>query len=613
MTKTESIKIVTPVGMLGYAFNDEELSKAVEEGCEAIIMDSGSTDSGPQKLGLGKMTCPKESYIRDLNSLVSSVYHNSVKLIIGSAGGDGTNAHVDELVEIIQNAATTNNYKLKVLKIYSNIDKAIVIDSFQNGGISSCGSSPELTYENIEDSVTIVGQMGHEPFLEAMQKTPDFDIIIAGRAYDPAPYAAYCLFRGFTDLGIAYNMGKVMECGGQCLVPKSKIAIAEVWNNYFEISTVTPGVKCTEQSLAAHTLYEKTRPDLLPGPGGILDLRKTKFFENERKAGATGTEFIKSDEYTIKLEAAKVCGYRAIFTGIIADPILISNIEGYLASIKKHVESIFTTENFKLNINTYGNGSEFNLPHEQQKGDSVFLFGDVIAETQGQATNIASMARVAAVHAPYPNQLATAGNLAMPIIPLEVPLGEYCEFSIYHTMKVSSALILFPWSVVQISNNKDLPVKLPQTTKRNNDVDPESTKHSTKPFTPATDDTYMEYQLPKNMKKAEEGFKYLYTIAKVVRSKNAGPFEITMDVIFKNKETFEHVKECNALNEDKLSDVYQVQKNDIKALMFYSPCNAFKLTFARKHTSGSYMDNDIHGSQKHVPLMFIQIPDPEAS
>jgi hypothetical protein len=47
--------------------------------------------------------------------------------------------------------------------------------------------------------------MGHEPYLKAMQENPDFDIIIGGRAYDPSPYAAYCLYKGFKNMGM-YSM-----------------------------------------------------------------------------------------------------------------------------------------------------------------------------------------------------------------------------------------------------------------------------------------------------------------------------------------------------------------------------------------------------------------------
>ena len=62
----DSMKIVTPVGMLGYGYSTPLLYKGFKMGAQAIILHSGSTDSGPQKLALGETACHRESYIRDL-------------------------------------------------------------------------------------------------------------------------------------------------------------------------------------------------------------------------------------------------------------------------------------------------------------------------------------------------------------------------------------------------------------------------------------------------------------------------------------------------------------------------------------------------------------------
>ena len=72
---------------------------------------------------------------------------------------------------------------------------------------------PELTQAEVDAATEIVGQMGAEPFLQAWQEFGDLDLIIAGRAYDPAPTAALGLRRGM-DPALAWHMGKIMECGG---------------------------------------------------------------------------------------------------------------------------------------------------------------------------------------------------------------------------------------------------------------------------------------------------------------------------------------------------------------------------------------------------------------
>ena len=106
-TKTALCGIVTPVGMLGYGYDDSELQRGLElclsQGlATAIILDSGSTDSGPQKLALGSMTMPRAAYLRDMGKLVRAVMDHHVPLIIGSAGGDGSDAHVQVIVDCVR-------------------------------------------------------------------------------------------------------------------------------------------------------------------------------------------------------------------------------------------------------------------------------------------------------------------------------------------------------------------------------------------------------------------------------------------------------------------------------------------------------------------------------
>ena len=102
--------IVTSVGMLGYGINasqtDAELERFTATGVPtALILDSGSTDSGPQKLALGGMTVPKGSYVRDLRKLLASSCRYNVPLIFSSAGGSGTDYNTRELAQVIKTLA----------------------------------------------------------------------------------------------------------------------------------------------------------------------------------------------------------------------------------------------------------------------------------------------------------------------------------------------------------------------------------------------------------------------------------------------------------------------------------------------------------------------------
>lgn len=180
--------------------------------------------------------------------------------------------------------------------------------------------------------------MGYEPFLDAMNANPEFDIIIGGRAYDPAPYVAYCVYQLTrqsgslsteeleSSLGGFYHMGKILECGGLCALPKSHGAVATVYaNGLFNVRPTATESICTPLSVAAHTLYENTRPDVLKGPGGSLHLQDSKYkqLSDERSVRVSGSIYRSSEAdgkpYQLKLEAARIVGYRSMFMGSVKD------------------------------------------------------------------------------------------------------------------------------------------------------------------------------------------------------------------------------------------------------------------------------------------------------
>lgn len=109
--------IVAPVGCMGYGFEEDltaqELEQLASTGIPtAIILDAGSTDSGPEKLALGSMTCPRSAYVKDLTKLLRLVHTFRVPLIFSSAGGDGADEHVRLMEEIVNeiSAAEENQY-----------------------------------------------------------------------------------------------------------------------------------------------------------------------------------------------------------------------------------------------------------------------------------------------------------------------------------------------------------------------------------------------------------------------------------------------------------------------------------------------------------------------
>lgn len=102
----------------------------------------------------------------------------------------------------------------------------------------------------------------------------------------------------------------------------------------------------------------------------------------------------------------------------------------------------------------------------------------------------------------------------------------------------------------------------------------------------------------------------LRELAKVIRSKNSGPYEITFDIMFPDKASYQRVKDSGVLCEALIQELYHVEQEDIIAYMFFEPALAYKFTLRRPKRSlqGSIGENDTFGTQQHAPLLDVEIP-----
>jgi hypothetical protein len=290
--------------------------------------------------------------------------------------------------------------------------------------------------------------MGAEPFLKALAESEGVDVVVSGRAYDPSPTAAMAIRAGF-DPALAWHMGKIMECGALCAEPVGRNVMGYLRRDHFEIEPLNPAERCTTASVAAHTLYEKTHPFRLAGPGGMLDLSQCKYEQvTDRRVRVSGSRFEPSKHYTVKLEGAKTSGYRSIFIAGARDPIFIAQIDDILAKVVAGTRAYFAEvpeEAYRIIPHIYGkNGVMGELEPVKTPAHELCIIVEVAAATQSLATAICGKARTSLMHVPYPGRIATAGNLASPFTPLEIPLGQACEFNVYHLMTVDSPTALFP-------------------------------------------------------------------------------------------------------------------------------------------------------------------------
>lgn len=95
----------------------------------------------------------------------------------------------------------------------------------------------------------------------------------------------------------------------------------------------------------------------------------------------------------------------------------------------------------------------------------------------------------------------------------------------------------------------------------------------------------------------------LIDVAEVIRSKNAGPFELTFDVIFKEWDMFETFCEHKLINKQLIADLYGISEKQVINIIEFKPAKAIKATIERPMASGDIGETDVYGAQQHAPLL----------
>ena len=427
------MKIVALNGLLGYGYSEEALEIAFSEKVDYLGVDAGSTDPGPYYLGSGKSFTDRGAVKRDLALALPKALAQKAPFIIGTAGGAGSARHVQWLKDILLEIAKEQKLQFKLGTVFSDVSKDYVMEKLNAGKIVNMSDAMPLSAKAIEDSTTIVSQIGIAPIVELLKQNAD--VIICGRACDTAIYAAPCIYHGYNP-GLAFHMAKIMECGAMCSEPVAAADVMQAYmhEDYFELRPANPIRKCTVDRVAAHTLYEQSNPYLIFEPDGVCDLTNSKFQQiDERTVRVTGSVFKEAAEPTLKLEGVKCSGYRTICPATINDPETIRQFDTIADTVMN-----FVKENTKdtLPANSYNVSFKTNGGPESSMG----IIMDIVGQTQQIADTVCALVRSRMLHCDYVGRKSSAGNLAFPFSPSDIHVGAVYEFSVFHLAKVDSLL-----------------------------------------------------------------------------------------------------------------------------------------------------------------------------
>jgi hypothetical protein len=99
----------------------------------------------------------------------------------------------------------------------------------------------------------------------------------------------------------------------------------------------------------------------------------------------------------------------------------------------------------------------------------------------------------------------------------------------------------------------------------------------------------------------------LAELARLIRSKNAGPFELTFDIMFEDEARYARVKRSGALTREAVAERYGLPADKVK-FFYCDNALAVKASIPRPAVQGDLYDADGHGGQQYAPLMDIEIP-----
>jgi hypothetical protein len=98
----------------------------------------------------------------------------------------------------------------------------------------------------------------------------------------------------------------------------------------------------------------------------------------------------------------------------------------------------------------------------------------------------------------------------------------------------------------------------------------------------------------------------LFDLCSLIRSKNAGPFVLTFDLMFSSQENYERAKRSQPLTTRLLAQMYSQREDDI-TLVYHDHALAIKASMPRPIFQGELQDGDCYGGQQYVPLLQIEV------
>ena len=415
-----------------------------------IGVDGGSVDPGPHYLGSGKPFASLRAMRRDLQLMLHAAVQRGIPMMIGTCGGSGGEPHLRTVADMARDIAREDGLHFKMAVIHAEQDKGDVKRRLEAGQIHPLGRHTALDAATVDKAERIVGMMGAEPFMRALDEGAQ--VVLAGRSSDPAPWAAAAI-RAQLPPAPAWYGGKMLECGATPAIPKGHDCIVvTVRDDHVEVEPTNPARRCTPLSIANHSLHENASPVHFIEPGGMLDSSDCRFEAiSDRAVRIGGMRWTRADRYTVKLEGAEFVGYRALTICGTRDPLLIETVDEFIETVRgnaraKAADFDAGPDDYQLIIRIYGRDGVMGPrePVKDVRSHELGFLVEVVAADQDLANAVLSIARTQMLHTDFPGRLCREGNMAFPFSPSDIEAGPVYRFSMHHVMEIDDPLEPFP-------------------------------------------------------------------------------------------------------------------------------------------------------------------------
>jgi hypothetical protein len=447
------LRIVSTTAILGYGFPKNSLAVACNSASKRIgaaaaganqqqqqqiirpaliAADAGSIDPGPYYLASGESFTDDRAVERDLKLMYDAAKEAGCPVVIGSCHGAGANKHLHRVFEISKKILPKS---AKVALIPAEVPHDVVRRKFREGKIRPLGplmdtdlsgkrSETDRALKYLDESV-VVAQMGFNGIAKALAEGAD--VVLAGRTYDPACFAALPLLLNqkygvknpsHYDVGLCLHMGKILECGAIACDPGSgsDVLVCDLEPQQATFWCPNENRIATSRSVSAHTLYEKSEAHRFGLPGGLLLTHLSQFDENKENKSVKLT---KSSYYPLglqlKLEGAFMSGHRYI--SMMELPATHNSND--LVKLQDFLKPTYSSVVY-YGINGVEGSPIQRAMSSDKKEDAAEELGIVVtvrSADKRHAKTICALLRSTMLHFGYVGRKSTAGNLAFPFSP----------------------------------------------------------------------------------------------------------------------------------------------------------------------------------------------------